>query len=398
MNTKIIVSIMLLSLLTAILYTATSIKPVAANPDAIYINSSSTNKNPSDLNSFFDVYVDVQINDLFAFDLNITWNNDLIAFSTLENSSLYSVWPQGFYEPLPLPGYQTGVGYVRFAAVATGGSGYNNTGHLFRLTFQVAKASNFELSTLIHFKTVKLSDSQANSISVTVTDGTYTMNAQKPDLEFEFIGTNSTKVGATFQIKLNATDCYDLDDYNLTILYDHSLLSLTSVDWTGGVLGDTSDQASYTESPAGTINIVDTGGLTWTGKNGFLFTLTFTVYFSGNTAPHIWRTNNQGPLYAFIKLDNATLSFLEGTITKTGITLPTDLHIVVNLIQGDINLDGSVDAVFDLRTVAAYFDKTSDDPDWSTGLNISQYDIRADGISAGVIDIFDLVLVASQIT
>lgn len=394
MKTKILVAIMLSSLLAGILVSAVSIKPAAANPDAIYINPASTTMNWSDLNSFFDVYVDVQINDLFAFDLNITWDNNLITFSSLDNSSLYGVWTQGFYEPLPGTGYQTGAGYIRFAAVATGGSGYTGTGHLFKLTFQVVKASNIQLSTSIHFKTVKLSDSQADTIIVDVTDGTYTMNARKPDLEFEFIGTNSTNFGATFQIEVNATDCYDLDDYNLVILYDHSLLNLTGVDWTGGVLGDTSDNASYTESPAGTINVVDTGGLTWTGTRGLLFTLSFKVKSSGDTAPHIWRTNNQGPLYAFITLYDATLSFIEGTITKTGITLPSDLHIVVNLIQGDVNLDGSVDAVFDLRTVAAFFDKTSDDPQWSTGANISQYDIKSDG----TIDIFDLVKVATQIT
>jgi hypothetical protein len=394
MKTKIIVAIMLSSLLAGILVSTVSIKPAAANPDAIYISPGSTTANPSDLNSFFDVYVDVQINDLFAFDLNITWNNNLITFSGLDKTSLATVWPQGYFEPIDPPGYQTGSGYFRYAAVAKGGSGYTNTGHLFKLTFQVAKTSNFELSTSIHFKTVKLSDSQANSITVTVTDGTYTMNAQTPDLEFEFVGTNSTKFGATFQIKVYATDCYDLNQYNLIILYDHSLLSLTGgVDWTSGVLGDTSDQASYTESPAGTINVVDTGGLTWTGTNGLLFTLTFTVHFSGDTAPHIWRTNNEGPLYASIQLHDATLTFVEGTITKTRITLPSDLHIVVNLIQGDVNLDGSVDAVNDLRTVAAFYDKTSDDPQWSTGYNISQYDIKSDG----TIDIFDLVEVATQI-
>jgi hypothetical protein len=70
------------------------------------------------------------------------------------------------------------------------------------------------------------------------------------------------------------------------------------------------------------------------------------------------------------------------------------LFIRARLIQGDVNLDGSVDAVFDLRTVAAFFDKTSDDPQWYTGFNISQYDIKSDG----TIDIFDLVEVAKQIS
>jgi hypothetical protein len=386
MKTKLFVTMMVLSLLAGILLTAVPIKHATANPDAIYISPSPITKNPSDLNSFFDVYVDVNINDLFGFDIKITWDNTLITFSSLDNSPLYTIWPQGFFEPLnpnPPPGYVTGPGYVRYAAVATGKPGYTGTSHLFKLTFQIVKACNFVLSTSIHFDTVKLSDSDANEIIATKTDGSYSMSATTPDLEFEFYDPTPSKpieYCKTFQIRVYVTDiCAQLEDYNLIIAYDASLLKLASVDWTSGVLGG-APEASYIESPPGTINIVDTGGNTWTGTKGLLFTLTFHVEFNDDPG-HIWRTNNLGPLHAFIKFNDATLSFVEGTITKSGINMPADLDIVVNLIQGDVNCDGQV-TVLDLRTVAAFYDQSGP----------AKYDLKADG----TIDLYDLVKVATN--
>jgi len=250
------------------------------------------------------------------------------------------------------------------------------------------------LSTAIQFDrtALKLSDHLAESIPATVTDGQYTMSATTPDLEFVY--TPSTLVwGNTFQVQVYVTDiCAQLEDYNLVITYDSSLLKLTGVDWTDGVLGGTSDGASYTESPAGTIKVVDTGGIIWTGDSGLLFTLNFQVTFTYDDPTHIWRTNNQDPLHAFIHFNDATLSFVEGFIYKSGISLPLDLDIVINLVRGDVNCDGVV-SVLDLRTIAFYYDKDSKDSNWSTGLCISKFDVKADG----TIDIFDLVLVATNI-
>lgn len=392
MKIKLIVAIMLSSLLAGFLVTAVSIKPAAANPDAIYINPSSTSKNPTDLTSFFDVYVDVDIHDLFAFDIKITWNDAYITFSNLDNTPLNTIWPQGFFEPLnlnPPPGYLTGPGYVRYAAVATGQPGYTGIHHLFKLTFKIVKACNFILSTSIHFDTVKLSNSNANEITpLTITDGSYSMSATTPDLEFEYVDLTPSKpieYCKTFYIKVYVTDiCAQLKDYNLVIVYDSSLLKLTLVDWTGGVLGDASDGASYTESPTGTINVVDTGGIYYTGLKGLLFTLTFHVEFTYEDPTHIWRTNNLGPLHALITLNDATLSFVEGTITKSGITIPNDQDIVVRLIQGDVDCNGVVD-VMDLRTVAAFYDHSVPPVD-------AKWDIKADGY----IDVYDLVKIATN--
>jgi hypothetical protein len=123
------------------------------------------------------------VTDLFGFDINITWNNTLITFASLENSSLNTVWPNGFFEPLRAIGYengyengnQNGSGYADFAAVAEGGPSFNGTGTLYTITFNIMKASDSSLTTSIHFSTVKLSNSSASKISATLTDGKYTM-------------------------------------------------------------------------------------------------------------------------------------------------------------------------------------------------------------------------------
>jgi hypothetical protein len=400
MNTKLLVAIMTSILLIGIFVTAVSIKPAKAYTDAIYISPGTINKDPINVDSFFDVYVDVNIDPsrdpygLFGFDIKITWDNSMITFDSLDKTPLSTIWSgYTYFEPLtaipPYTAVQSGAGYVRYAAVEQGGSGYTGTGHLFKLTFKIVKSCNFVLSTLIHFDTVKLSDPDGEEIAATKTDGSYTMSATTPDLHFGFIDPNPSKpieYCKTFQIKVNVTDCTSLNDYTLVIAYNNSLLNLTDVSWTNGVLGDGTDGASYTEDPPGTITVVDTGGIIWTGTNGLLFTLTFHVEFIADLE-HIWRTNNLGPLHAFIKFTGASLSYVDpaGIITESGIDMPADLDIVVNLIQGDVNCDGKVN-VMDLTTVAALYDQTVT-PD------IAKYNLKA---TDNVIDLYDLVKVATN--
>ena len=193
--------------------------------------------------------------------------------------------------------------------------------------------------------------------------------------------TLALEYGKIFQIRVYVNEiCATLKDYNFEIEYKAELLKLTGVDWTGSVL-EKDEGEHYTESTPGIINVVDPGGTTWKGlTNGLLFTLTFHIEFT-DAAEHIWRTNNQGTLHAFIKFTGATLSFEEGIIPMSGITMPSDLDRIVNLIQGDIDCDGKVN-VLDLHTVAAYYDQTTP----------VKYDLTKDGI----IDIFDLVAVATN--
>jgi hypothetical protein len=105
------------------------------------------------------------------------------------------------------------------------------------------------------------------------------------------------------------------------------------------------------------------------------------VEFTDVDITHIWRTLAHADLIAHVSFEDAHLSFLEGPIDMSGIDMPVPLNITIHLIRGDVDCNGKVD-VFDLRTVAAYYDQS---------LPV-KYDLTMDG----TIDIFDLVVVATN--
>jgi hypothetical protein len=396
MKSKLLVTIMLLSLATSMLAFTMHISPAnAANDNVrVYIDPPLVSKVPGD--SFFDVFVTIaNVTDLFGFDIRVSWDNSLLTLASAEyDSTLDALWGSGHWEVLFNETYGGGGGGgYKLVALSTDKGFDLDPGSqvLFPLHFKIIKSCNFILETPFYFDLVKLSDSGWQPIPYTTTNGLYHMDLTVPDLEFELVDTTPTKpfeFCKTFEIKVYVTHiCANLEDYSLVILYDTELLKLTGVSWTGGVLGGSSDGASYTELPPGTITVVDTGGIVWSGPTGLLFTLTFHIEFD-DREEHIWHTNPAHELYdhlhASINFTYASLSFLEGTIPMSGITMPSDLDIVVNLIRGDVGpVDGKVNAYQDLRCVAAFYDLSAP----------VKYDLTRDG----TIDIFDLVAVATNI-
>jgi hypothetical protein len=394
MKSKFIAVVILLSLLTSALTTAMYVIPAkAANEHVqVYIDPPGVNKVPSDIDSFFDVFVTItDVTDFFGFDIRISWDNSLLMLdSTVKDSFFDAMWGAAGWEISvegTYGGGGGGGGGYKLVALSLHNSFTNDPGaqRLFSMHFKIIKSCNFILQTPFYFDLVKLSDKNWQPIPHTTTNGLYHMDKTVPDLEFEVVDTTPAKpfeYCKIFQIKVYVTHiCANLKDYNLVILYDTELLKLTGVDWTGGVLGGTSDGASYTELPLGTINVVDAGGIVWSGDLGLLFTLTFHIEFD-DRIEHIWRTNAPQDLTTHVSFQNAELSFLEGTIPMSGITMPPTLSITVHLIRGDVDCDGNVD-VFDLRCVAAYYDQS---------LPV-KYDLTMDG----TIDIFDLVVIATNI-
>jgi hypothetical protein len=386
MKTKYIASILTILLIASVFTVGLTINKASADPTTISIPSVS--KTPGALGNTFTVPVQISnVNDLFAFDINITWDNSLIVFASLTNASLSTVWPQGSFDPLN-PDPQTGTGYVRYAAVATGGSGYTGAGPttLFTITFTIAKADNFALSTPIHFKTVKLSDSAANAIMVAPTDGTYDMSAIGLDIDLILVNPNSLKpyeYGKYFQVQVYAKNVVStLAGYDLKVQYTSELLVFNNEWITWGFGTGTVDNS--------TANVVHVSIATGTASMGtvLLFTLTFKVTFDVSIT-HIWRTGSSHSIDATVSLD-ATYGNLgfgtEGNVPVTGITILHSLTVTINLIQGDVDCNGKVD-VFDLRTVAYYYDTPA-----PSGSDQEKFDVKTDG----TIDIFDLVVVATN--
>jgi len=395
MKDKLLISILLALLFASALTAGLNISRVAADPTTLLINPSTVTKNPSDLGSTFTVSVNIQgVSDLFGFDMNITWDNTLITFSSLDDTPLNTVFVN-YFTPLgedPNPVYQTGAGYVRFAAVKTGQPpGFSGSATLFTLTFLIMKADNFPHSTSIHFDSpnVKLSDSAANPIPATLTDGSYSMSATVPDIDFTLVNPNSAKpyeYGKYFEIQIHATHINStLTDYDLKVDYTSELLAFYGT-YAWGALGT----GSVDTGTPGVVHLSISSGTPSTGNNILLFTLTFQVRFDDSIG-HIWRTTSPHTLSASVSLDTTygDLSFLEGTLKVDGtgptpITLPSTVDLTINLIQGDVTCNGVVD-IFDLATVAHFYDQ-------SVPPAPAKYDVRTDG----TMDIFDLVVVATN--
>jgi len=388
MKNKYVGSVLSLLLLASILAIGLTIHSASAATATLSIPSVA--KNPSDNGTLFTVPVQISnVSDLFGFDINITWDNTLITLSSLNNTYLSTIWPQGFYEVFN----QTGPGYVDYAAVATGGSGYTNSGSgtLFSLTFKIIDTGNFPLSTPIQFYAVKLSDSQANAITPILNDGSYSMSATTPGVYFTLVNPNAAKpweYGKYFEVQVYATDIVStLTGYDLKVDYDSQFLTFVQVQ------PDTPEPyvlaTPTVNNAAGVAELSVSSGGTFVGNGGLLFTLTFEVLFVQSYTT-IWRSNSTDLLTANISLETTTgsLTFVEGQILIGSVTAPAPLTVTISLIRGDVACTGQV-SVLDLRDVAYFYDQST------TSGPAKLYDIKIDGNN--IIDIYDLVEVATNI-
>ena len=356
----------------------------------VYIDPDPVVKSYTDIGTNFTLDVKVEkIEDLFGFDINLTWDNSLITFQDCNyNSSLDSLWPSapsGWSLTENATGINGATGWYKLVALSTS-SGFTTTGNqiVFTLKFRIERGSIvLLLQKPIHFQTVKLSNSATPipiSIPAAVDDGLYQISSIAPDLEFQLLDPDPAKpyeCGKIFQVEVNVSHvCSQLTGYHLTIVYDDEVFDLTDVNWNGGVLGT----GSYADSPHGTVNLLRTGGDPWIGDNGYLLTLSFRVQFDDRTE-HIWRPNAPHDLTGNISFQDAQLTFTDGTLLMSGIQTPAPLTTTIHLIRGDVNCDGKV-SVLDLRTIAVYYDQSLP----------AKYDLTNDG----TIDIFDLVVVATN--
>lgn len=394
MKTEYLASILTILLITSIFTFGLTVNRASADPTTISIPSVS--KTPSDMPGTFTVPVQISnVNDLFAFDIKITWDNTLITFLSLDNTPLNAVWPQGFFEPLtfvaPYTPVQSSPGFLRYSAVATGTPGKTSAPPmtLFMITFTIVKAGNFPYSTSLHFDTVKLSDHNANEIIATGIDGPYSMSATVPDIGFTLVNPHTAKPyesGKYFEVQVYASHITStLTGYDLKVDYTSELLAFYGVHSWGALGTGTADT-----STSGVVHVSISGGIPSTGDSVLLFTLTFKVTFDDSIG-HIWRTLSPHTLAAHVSLDAlyGDMVFMEGTLYVDGsgptpITLPTAIDLTINLIQGDANCDGQVD-VYDLRAVAANYDQP-------VPPGPAKYDLKTDN----TIDIFDLVVVATN--
>jgi hypothetical protein len=353
---------------------------------------------PSDV-SVTDFTIEIEIDDyvdLFAFDIELTWDDTLITFvSAAYTTQLDALFGAGQWavvnEASTSGSYELAVTRVISPAVGVSGT---TPAVLFTITLHVAKSCNFELQTVIQFVRVDLSDSTTpvpNPIPATVTDGLYTISRTPPDLHF-VIGAGSSLPPYEYcdyiYIEVWATSISDclLKDYDLTVQFDTEWLAFRDIIW-GLDLGDNlTGQAGYDPVVGNTVHVYDTGGATFSNGDVLLFTIKFHVEFS-DTPGHFWRTCEPHSFdIDFVFIDVASeLSFEEGTVLFADIIVDPPLTITIDLIRGDIDLvntPGTVE-LDDITDAAFYFGQTPPE---------DKYDLDCDGD----IDIYDIVMIASN--
>jgi hypothetical protein len=219
---------------------------------------------------------------------------------------------------------------------------------------------------------------QNGTLTVTCS-GTITGGYQQVQVGLQMSPSNRIcrKYGETFPVQINVTDSYNIIGFSFDIQYNATLLTVVNISWnawgTGTYNVDMADGNLSGYTSGSPIN----GNLT-------LVTITFnaTYYYIWRDIPG-WINDLPGTIYIqWANLNypsNEYLSYVRGG-TQNHINVGTDFTYTFSPIQGDVNNDGVVN-ILDLRTEAAYFDQQN-----------PTYDL----VGHGTIDIFDMVIIASN--
>jgi hypothetical protein len=348
----------------------------------VYINPPLAQKGQSEIGTTFQVNAAIQnVNDLFGFDFNLTWDNTLITLAGVDfNTSLNKVWGTGNWFTAK---NETGPGYYKLVAVSTS-SGYTKMGAttIATLTFRVEDPHSpfVTKETPIHYGTHKLSNSTYGSITHAVEDGLYRITGGMPSLLVNPVDQTCRKYGQLFTVQVNVTNAGNAKDFRFQIHYNATLLDVEGVSW--GVWGT----GTYTADEVNGILSGYTSGAPITG-NRILLTITFraTYYHMWKDETTIlgWKNIQTGKI--FVQWGN--LSFLthpdlryERGGANNEITVGPDFKYAFSPIQGDIDNNGVVN-IFDLRTVAAFYNQQN-----------PTYNLTDDN----TIDIYDIVVVSSN--
>jgi len=188
------------------------------------------------------------------------------------------------------------------------------------------------------------------------------------------------KYNETFAVEIHVSEAGDVQSLGIEISYDPALLDFVGVSWdawgTGTILID---------ELHGNITCNTSGGAV--GPDAKLVTITFNATYhhlwkDESTIPG-WENEQSGPIY----IQQANLSYASGpeiSYDKDGsnnqIQMGSDFVYAFSPIQGDLDNSGTVE-IFDLRTIAAFYDA-----------NNPEYNLT----NGNIIDIYDLVVVAGN--
>jgi hypothetical protein len=348
------------------------------------------------VDTYFDLSIDVSsITNLYAFDIQITWDNTYLNYVSYDTTSLGGVWSS--YQ---IADQENGAGYFELAATAwEGASAFTGTHELFTVRFEVLGGiSNSIKQTPIHFATDKLSDSTPAAIDHTTVDGLYQITGLTPTIGFTSASSQTChKHSDPFDVTIGISTAENVMGFDFEVDFDSTML-----DCLGGALGAVWTGTCTVGSGKITINAVSGDG----GQNGTL-TVLVTIHFqSSSTYWHIWKHSSITPWTNDVTNDNAiyiqsadlaytgapTLYYVKGG-SSNGITVnPDHVSYMFSPLKGDINNDGKIN-IYDLTTLChLYGDKPG--RGWDTA---GPYDLVLIN-NEQIIDIYDIVIIASSYT
>lgn len=352
------------------------------------------------VDSFFDVYARIDsVNDLFGLDIDIRWDDTLMTYKEESyDTYLTAMWGAGTYQVTNHShGVNAGEGYYRFIAVCTHvPPGFSTTESqvIFKLSFNVVDPlTNSKKTGPIHFATHKLSDSNAQSVSHTAEDGVYEVWGMTLTIDMTHAGgysrtcrkTHDDEVGhgdELFTLTMAISEARNLAGVDFEIHFDTAKLDCQSYTI---VWGDTGSSVTVDET-GGKV----TGNLIGSGSPTTLVTLTFKpdpaywrIWKDSALQPQHDDINPTGIHFHSVTLHYTGLPDLTWTSGGGGggISIPHEnFAYTFSPIKGDLDLDGLVD-IGDLGWEAGLYDSTN------PTMNL---------IGDSVIDIFDLVIIASN--
>jgi hypothetical protein len=343
---------------------------------------------PAECTEFNVTIVIEGVTDLYGFESKLTWNSSLINLVRI-NVKVNQIWTDYFIAHNETWHDPDGTDWYWLAASATAPTtkGFDGTAILVELTFHIKYDPCYPdaCSTPIHFVDIKLSDSNADPIPIWVQDGSYQIRSSKPKLEIRPASTTINKY-QDFPVEIwlhNATKVYS---YTFEVCYDTTILDVANVVIHQGFLpGPYLIKSLQINEIEGSVyvELQEADNAPPANGDGLLATITFRV-----TEVAIWKKDQNNTLHSLIEFESWKLDvkcpeprILEGDLV--GIENAEYWFIPV---PGDVNSDGVVNVV-DLRMVAMKWG--SADPEI-----LKLVDLNCDSN----VDIYDLVLVAKQLT
>jgi hypothetical protein len=343
---------------------------------------------PAECTEFNVTILIESVTDLYGFEFKLTWNSSLINLAKI-HVKVDQIWTDCFiahnetwHKPDCTDWY-----WLAASATAPTTEGFDGTAILVELTFHIKYDPCYPdaCSTPIHFVDVKLSDSNADPIPIWVQDGLYQIRPSKPKLEIKPASTTINKY-QVFPVEIwlrNATKVYS---YAFKVCYNTTILDVANVvihpEFLPGPYLIKSLQINEIDGSV-RVELQEADNAPPANGDGLLVTITFRV-----TEVAIWKKGQNNTLYSLIEFESWKLDVKcpEPRILEGDLVGIENAEYWFMPVLGDVNSDGVVNVV-DLRMVAMKWGSTAPEI-------LKLVDLNCDSN----VDIYDLVLVAKQLT